>query len=720
MKDFAHITELVDISMRSTADAKNIVITPKATETTDKTFTTPNSAASDTIVARTSTDQGADRLKNKDLEDSSVVIVDATDTTKKIKFDAAGTTGTSTTLLSSQTTNKTLTLPDITDTVVTKTSTDIFQNKTTVHGASGNSITGLVDASIASGAAINANKIAGGSVTNAQFNELADVGVDAAGNIVTTDASQNISNKTLAATTILKSGFKLEEAGGADQLVFQVQGQTGGANINIQDLGGVSQDIVLSARAATLTNKTIDGSLNTISNLALTTQVTGVLPGANGGTGVNNSGKTITLGGNLETSGAFASTLTVTGVTAVTLPTSGTLATLAGAEALSSKTLASPDVTTHIRVLNQGQVKLREGIGGGTNEVSIQAPATLAGDYTLTLPVDDGNANQVLTTDGAGVLSWGTAAATPGTAGNVFSDGASLQTIAFAANANKVFGVNSAATSEEAKSILVGTSGTDFAVAHAAGSITLNLPDASSANRGAVTTGTQTIAGAKTMLADLVVGTGTPTGSRTLTVLSDGANRAYMKLQSGTNIVNISQGSSTDFETSQNAAINFVMNGTTKLTLNNSATNGVSIRGASDASNASTGYVGEYVVVNNASVNNFPASNVWGGDHSIALTAGDWDVTLVIEVGANAAGGFAYCDACIGTATGNDATGRIDGDNHAQFAVTTALAGLETMLIIPNYRILTSSSTTRYVKIRGGYSSGTPIYRYRMSARRIR
>lgn len=51
----------------------------------------------------------------------------------------------------------------------------------------------------------------------------------------------------------------------------------------------------------------------------------GILVGANGGTGVANTGKTLTLGGNLTTSGAFATTLTVTGATNVTFPTSGTL-----------------------------------------------------------------------------------------------------------------------------------------------------------------------------------------------------------------------------------------------------------------------------------------------------------------------------------------------------------------------------------------------------------
>jgi hypothetical protein len=50
-----------------------------------------------------------------------------------------------------------------------------------------------------------------------------------------------------------------------------------------------------------------------------------------GGTGVNNGSNTLTLAGTLSTSGAFASTFTMTGATNVTFPTSGTLLTSAGA-----------------------------------------------------------------------------------------------------------------------------------------------------------------------------------------------------------------------------------------------------------------------------------------------------------------------------------------------------------------------------------------------------
>ena len=82
------------------------------------------------------------------------------------------------------------------------------------------------------------------------------------------------------------------------------------------------------------------GGAPTFAAVSLTADVTGTLPAANGGTGVaNNAAMTVTG------SGAYAYTRTLTGTTNVTLPTTGTLATLAGTETLTNKTLTSPTLS---------------------------------------------------------------------------------------------------------------------------------------------------------------------------------------------------------------------------------------------------------------------------------------------------------------------------------------------------------------------------------------
>jgi hypothetical protein len=100
-----------------------------------------------------------------------------------------------------------------------------------------------------------------------------------------------------------------------------------------------------------------------------------------GGTGVNNGSSTITLGGNLTTSGAFATTLTVGANTSVTLPSTGTLATLDGTETFTNKTLTSPTLTTPTL-----------GVASATtiNKVTLTAPTTgstltIADGKTLTV-----------------------------------------------------------------------------------------------------------------------------------------------------------------------------------------------------------------------------------------------------------------------------------------------------------------------------------------------
>lgn len=79
--------------------------------------------------------------------------------------------------------------------------------------------------------------------------------------------------------------------------------------------------------------------IDLIDSLPNVANLTGVVSGGQGGTGIANTGKTITLGGNLAFSGAFDTTLTVTSATSLFLPQNGTVATTSGAETLTNKTI---------------------------------------------------------------------------------------------------------------------------------------------------------------------------------------------------------------------------------------------------------------------------------------------------------------------------------------------------------------------------------------------
>jgi len=109
------------------------------------------------------------------------------------------------------------------------------------------------------------------------------------------------------------------------------------------------------------------------------------LIGTYGGTGINNGSSTITIAGNLTTSGAFASTFTMTNTTTVTFPTSGTLAT------------TSQLPTLPLTVPNGGT-----GVSTLTTAYGLLAAGTTATGNVQTLPA--GTAGQMLQSGGASAL----------------------------------------------------------------------------------------------------------------------------------------------------------------------------------------------------------------------------------------------------------------------------------------------------------------------------
>jgi hypothetical protein len=80
--------------------------------------------------------------------------------------------------------------------------------------------------------------------------------------------------------------------------------------------------------ATTLGSAVVTSSLTSVGTIGTGTWQGSIIAGTYGGTGVNNGSKTITLGGNFVTSGAYTLQLTATDNTNITLPTSGTLAVI--------------------------------------------------------------------------------------------------------------------------------------------------------------------------------------------------------------------------------------------------------------------------------------------------------------------------------------------------------------------------------------------------------
>jgi hypothetical protein len=89
---------------------------------------------------------------------------------------------------------------------------------------------------------------------------------------------------------------------------------------------------------------------------------------------------TLVDGGSLITAGAYAITLTATNTTGVTLPTTGTLATLAGVESLTNKTLTSPVINvpngaTSTGVMITKRVLFTENATNTTHTGTVAIPA---------------------------------------------------------------------------------------------------------------------------------------------------------------------------------------------------------------------------------------------------------------------------------------------------------------------------------------------------------
>jgi len=220
--------------------------------------------------------------------------------------------------------------------------------------------------------------------------------------------AQTISGSQTAVTLTTTNGSALSQAG---------SGSTGSAQYQIINCTGNPASLLTITAPASSKTYIIINSTSTSQSVKIvgagpTTGVTvatgqRALVAWNGSdfvqVGASAGGSTTQVQYNSSGALAGSANMTFDGTTLTAAGFSGPLNGTVGA------TSPSTVVATQVDITAQGDLRLQDSSGG--EYVALQAPGTLGASYTLTMPTTDGDASQVLTTDGSGTLSWTTPSA---------------------------------------------------------------------------------------------------------------------------------------------------------------------------------------------------------------------------------------------------------------------------------------------------------------------
>lgn len=371
------------------------------------------------------------------------------------------------------------------------------------------------------------------------------------------------------------------------------------------------------------------------------------------------------------------------------LGTTRTVTLTAPTPATTSRTWTIPDISanatfaalegaqtiTGTKTFASSSLLLQE--AGGTDTITI-AIAALATSRTYTMPDAGTNASFVMT---------------EGT-----------QTI----NGSKTFGSSITApaatlTNTTNQLVLGVTNTTTISATAPTTSRTVTIPDPGAAASFVLTESAQTINGAKTFASSaLKLQENGGADVATIAVASLAANRTYTVIDAG-------------------ASASFVMTESTQTlngqtTLNNASGN--PIHGTNTNDSPAAGFVGEVLESKQTSDTSFPTSGQYGDLTSLSITAGDWLVTVVLNFNVGGATAITDVKFGLGTATGNSATGLVNGDT----AIYLPEPGTANNMgaAIASIHLKLSGTTTYYLKFFAAYSTSAPTATGRITANRIR
>jgi hypothetical protein len=137
-----------------------------------------------------------------------------------------------------------------------------------------------------------------------------------------------------------------------------------------------------------------------------------------------------------------------------------------------------------------------------------------------------------------------------------------------------------------------------------------------------------------------------------------------------------------------------------------------------DGSNWQVVSANDWIRSYQSSYQNAAGSDTFGDITSIEVPPGEWDFSAVTNAALNGAGGMGSLATGIGSASGTSSTGVTGGDSRVDIPGPTSVN--ETGASIASFREVLTATANRYLKFKMTYSSGTPICRGRISARRVK